>query len=244
MTNNTAALRLHNEFSTARNEVIERCLPLVKSITARLRLSHGRGASFDDLYEIGIDGLMQAADRFDPARGASFTTFAYYRIRGAILDSLRRGPLRPSIGVAQAEASVAVETLGHVMAANDNGRFDGRSEPPKRNLIWQLCEPVLAHQVPLEDINALADDSAPHPDEELERQRLAERVVAAISTLPEMERRVVELHYYEELSFAEIGKKLGICKPWAFRLHNKALRQLRERLAELSDDDGETTANA
>lgn len=76
----------------------------------------------------------------------------------------------------------------------------------------------------LDDIGALPDESASDPDEEIERQRLAARIATALSSLPDVERRVVELHYYDDLSFAEIGEKLGICKPWAFRLHKKALR--------------------
>jgi RNA polymerase sigma factor for flagellar operon FliA len=243
MTNNTAALRNDRDRSSPRNEVIEKSLPLVKSLTARLRRSHGQSASFDDLYEAGIDGLMQAAERFDPANGASFTTFAYYRIRGSILDSLRRGPERQRLDLPRPEASVTVQETSHLIAANDNGRCgDGAAASPER-LSWQLSESVFAQLISPDDIGSLADDTAFHPDDEIERQRLAARVASALSALPEVERRVVELHYYEDLSFGEIGQKLGICKPWAFRLHKKALRQLRDTLAELNDDD-DTVGNS
>jgi RNA polymerase sigma factor for flagellar operon FliA len=87
----------------------------------------------------------------------------------------------------------------------------------------------------LDGLHEIPDDSLPHPDDELERSRLAERVRAAMATLPEIERRVVELYYYQDLSFSEIGVRLGICKPWAFRLHRKATRQLRELLSALDE---------
>jgi len=242
MMNNTAALRNTRDLSSPRNEAIEKSLPLVKSLTARLRRTHGQSASFDDLYEAGIDGLMQAAERFDPANGTSFTTFAYYRIRGSILDSLRRGPQRQRVDLARAEASVTVQASVHGLAANDNGRHVDGSLPSSERVDWQLAESVFAQLISPDDVGPLPDESALHPDDEIERQRLAARVASALSALPEVERRVVELHYYEDLSFAEIGQKLGICKPWAFRLHNKALRQLRHELAELDDDD--TAANS
>jgi len=238
MTNTAVALR--NDKNSSSTE-LAKCLPLVKSITARLRLSHAPCASFDDVYEAGIDGLMQAAERFDPARGASFTTFAYYRIRGAILDSVRRGPLRESSGAPRRQAVVGDRpTLA--VAANDNGHFDPPHEPSGDRPTWQLAESVFTQLTSLDDITSLADDSLPVADDEVERHRVQERVAAALSALPEIERRVVELHYYEDLSFAEIGQRLGICKPWAFKLHRKALRQLREALAELDENDDAAVA--
>jgi RNA polymerase sigma factor for flagellar operon FliA len=235
MSNTASAVRINADNSTQRNEVIERSLPLVKSIAARLRQAHGLNASFDDLYALGIDGLLQAADRFDPARGVAFTTFAYYRIRGAILDSLRRDPERPA--AARAPIPSGLRVTAQMQAANDNDRAEGGADSPKERLGWLFAESMGVHLRSLDELGSIPDESAPDPDEEIERHRLAERVAAALSGLPETERRVVELHYYEELSFSEIGAKLGICKPWAFRLHNKALKQLKETLAELHDSD-------
>ena len=71
------------------NDVLDACLPLVKAVTARIRATRGAVASFEDLYAVGLDGLLDAAERFEPARGVAFATFAFYRVRGAILDSLR-----------------------------------------------------------------------------------------------------------------------------------------------------------
>jgi RNA polymerase sigma factor (sigma-70 family) len=119
--------------------------------------------------------------------------------------------------------------------ANDNGRSDERVRSTLPT--WLFADSAPALNASLDDLASLPDESAPDPDDQIERHRIAARVTAALSSLPETERRVVELHYYEELSFSEIGTKLGICKPWAFRLHNKALKQLKEKLAELSESD-------
>lgn len=218
-----------------RNPLIEKHLPLVQAIARKVKKTLTAAIDYEDLVGYGSKGLVEAAERFDPTQGVTFSTFAYYRIRGAILDSLRGDPERQRVGARP--DLVAVAPSRHARAANDNGRVYRPDEPTTERLSWLLSESAAVHLTSLDEIGSLPDEAAPHPDEEVERHRLAERVATALSALPEIERRVVELHYYEELSFSEIGAKLGICKPWAFRLHNKALRQLKEKLAELNDDD-------
>jgi RNA polymerase sigma factor FliA len=235
MTNTNAALRTPTDTPSSTTEVIERHVPLAKSIVARIRQSHGLSAPFDDLYSLGLGGLMQAAERFDPARGVSFATFAYYRIRGAVLDGLRRDPeLRLADPLRSSAADRPLPSSA--IPANDNGRAGATSPPPRDEPRWLLLDPSAVHLLSPESIDELADEYAAHPDEEIERKRLAERLRTAISALPEPERQIVELHYYDDLSFSEIGARLGVCEPWAFRLHNKAIERLREMLGDLGDD--------
>lgn len=234
---NTSIARSCTRNPSPRDEVIERCLPLVKSITARLRDAHGVDTSFEDLYALGVTGLMQAAERFDPTRGASFTTFAYYRIRGAILDSLRRHPEQHYGDIGHHAVRVACRDIAPLQAAaNDNGQPDGHTpsarSTPRASLLNELATVYLTS---LDAVGDVCDESGLHPDEEVDRMRLAERVRTALAALPDGERRVVELRYYEDLSFSEIGAKVGICKPWAFRLHRQAMAHLRETLAHLAE---------
>jgi RNA polymerase sigma factor FliA len=218
--------------SATRGEVIERTLPLVKSIAARLKQAHGLAAPFEDLYGLGVDGLLRAAERFDPTRGVAFTTFAYYRIRGAILDSLRKDPDRIQIA-ARAKPAAGVRSRRSLEPANDNGRAAGEAVAPDEP--WALVETTVLRVHAVEDAGSLSDDEAPAVDEQVERRSVEARVAAALARLPQMERRIVEMHYYADLSFAEIGARLGICKPWAFRLHARALRQLKASLAGLGE---------
>src|SRR4051794_21525343 len=140
MMNNTTALRVPSNNPSPRSEVIERHVPLAKSIVARLRLTYGLNASFDDLYSLGLTGLMQAADRFDPARGASFATYAYHRIRGAVLDGLRRDPDVRLVDPLRATSfNSAFRASG--IAANDNGRASVPSETPRDEPRWGLADP-------------------------------------------------------------------------------------------------------
>lgn len=216
-----------------RDELIARCLPLVKSIAARLRAAHGLSTSFEDLYSHGFTGLAQAAERFDPGRGASFTTFAYYRIRGAMLDGLRRESPRRQVEIGQLAAFTDRGAMVSQTAVNDNGRWEDSGDvapsPPSPGELASI------YLTSLDALDGIPDESVPHPDDEIERSRIAERVRAAMAALPEIERQVVDLYYYQDLSFAEIGARLGICKPWAFRLHRKAMRQLRDALSELDE---------
>jgi RNA polymerase sigma factor for flagellar operon FliA len=220
---NGQALGISSCASAARSEAIEQSLPLVRSIAARLKQAYGLTAPFEDLLGLGVDGLLQAAERFDPTRGVAFTTFAYYRIRGAILDSLRRDPDRGRL----ARTGPWPRALGE--PENDNG------VPEREAALPDLTGLVETAVVRLRDVEGLADDQAAAVDEQIERRSVERRLATALGRLPEQERRIIELRYYEELSFAQIGERLGICKPWAFRLHARALRLLKRSLAGLRD---------
>jgi RNA polymerase sigma factor for flagellar operon FliA len=219
-----------------RKEVIENCLPLVRSIVARMRVAHGLRAPFDDLYSAGVTGLVEAAERFDPTRGVAFTTFAYYRIRGAIIDSQRaqgrQVPTPECAAFVQLPAALTAQS-----PANTNGF--GAPDPDDATSGWAGPGAGAFQLVPSEVLDSLTDESAPHPDEEVDRRWRSERVRKALASLPDLERRVLELHYYEDESFAGISAQLGMCKPWAFRLHARGLRMLRDALGD--DVDGESS---
>jgi RNA polymerase sigma factor for flagellar operon FliA len=237
MENNTLATSTVPALS-ANKEVIERSLPLVKSVVARMRLAHGLRASFDDLYAAGVTGLLEAAERFDPTRGVAFTTFAYYRIRGAILDSQRteRGH-----SVARSSSFVQLFAVAEQRPANTNAVGSPERDGAGGGWAFTTSDPV--QLVPFEVLDDMQDVSAPHPDEEIEQKWRSERVRRALATLPELERRVLELHYYDDESFSGISAQLGMCKPWAFRLHERALTMLRDALGECGDlglDDPDT----
>lgn len=214
------------------NATVEACLPLVKAVTARIRATRGAVGSFEDLYASGLDGLLDAAERFDPTRGVAFTTFAYYRIRGAILDGLRRGP---SVSV-RTSASIAPALLT-AEAANDNATAEPRAPAPTDSPRWR--EPNAAFVVALDDMDALPDERLRPADEEVDERHLVVRIQAALKKLSAEDRHILELHYYEELTFAQIGQRLGICKPWAFRRHRRALARLREAMGMASDKEPE-----
>ena len=202
----------------SRAEAVESYLPLVKFLVARLRAAHGLRTSFEDLIAAGVVGLLEAAARFEPDRGVAFTTFAYRRVRGAILDAQRH------------EYGAVAGTPGRELRLSDlmkQGPANTNALPapdPDGRRAGRVA--AMVQLVSVEDI----DESALAPDEEVDRRRRAHRLRKALEALPSPERQIIELYYFEGESFSEIGARLGICKPWAFRLHERALEKLRAAL--------------
>jgi RNA polymerase sigma factor for flagellar operon FliA len=222
---------------STRDELIAQGVPLVKSIAARLRLAHGLPTSMDDLCAAGFTGLLEATKRFDPSRGTAFTTFAYYRIRGAIVDLRRLGGERlPCLPVSRAaEAANTYQRLA-LTPANDNARSP-EQEPPSPPSSWTFADDGEIELLPFDQLDAFADESSPKPDEEVQRKWDAEALRAALRLLPERERRVIELRYYEDKSFADIATALGLSKTWTFGVYERAIQMLRDALGVSSDQD-------
>ena len=217
-----------------RDRQIRDGLPLVKDIAERLRRRYGLSMPFEDLCGFGVTGLITATGRFDASRGASFSTFAHYRIRGAILDGLRRSDRQYGV-------------LHRRLAAEGRPEHDSTVDAPRKApktgklrrggadfvaMLAELTSSPVAWCARAHD----PDLATPHPDDEAHHRRIAERVRHAIASLPARQLRIVELHYYGGESLAEVAVKLGISRPWAYRLHDRALKALKLALAELADE--------
>jgi len=244
MKNALAIVPVAEDKTTVQEAAVRQCLPLVKSIARRIRSSRGLTTPLEDLCAIGVTGVLQAVERFDSRRGVTFITFAYYRIRGAILDSLRREASRNPTVTVRERATGPISTSAYLAlpldrrAHNDNGRADHRAhndngravaaEPPQETTVFLSDLPAV--QLRAMDVGLGTDERGVDPEGELDRKRLADRLLAAMAALPERERQVVELYYFGDHSFESIGEKLGMCKPWAFRLHARAVLRLRKAL--------------
>jgi RNA polymerase sigma factor for flagellar operon FliA len=204
-----------------RDEAVESCLPLVKSLAARLRVAHGLRTPFEDLVAAGVVGLLECAERFEPDRGVAFTTFAYRRIRGAILDT-QRHEYGGSAGTPTAAPRLS-DLMKH-RPENTNARPN--ADPDGQREGWGAAGTTVVPFVSGGDV----EESALTPDEEVDRRRQSDRLRKALVALPGPERRILALYYFEGESFSGIGARLGICKPGAFRLHERALEKLREAL--------------
>lgn len=216
---------------STRDELIAQGIPLVKSIAARLRLAHGLPSSMDDLCAAGFTGLLEATKRFDPSRGTAFTTFAYYRIRGAIVDLRRLGGERlPCLPVSRAVEAANTSPRLALAPANDNA---GRPEPEPASppSSWAFAaDDGEIELLPFDQLDAIADERSPKPDEEVQRKWDAEALRAALLQLPERERKVLELRYYEDKSFGDIATALGLSKTWTFGVYERGLQMLRDAL--------------
>jgi RNA polymerase sigma factor for flagellar operon FliA len=231
--------------ATERDQLIEQHLPLVQAIARKVKKTLTAAIDHEDLVGYGSKGLVEAAERFDPAQGVSFATFAYYRIRGAMFDGLRTMGWYSRADYARYRAEERANELlqSHAdeeAAARAAERRPGAPAGGPRNtaavlasLAEALAGVATVHITSLEAAAAVADDSLPAADAQLDTGRVGARVRQAITRLPARERQLMELYYFADKNLEEAGAVMGLSKSWACRLHARAVRLLREALADL-----------
>ncbi|HEX5063662.1 MAG TPA: sigma-70 family RNA polymerase sigma factor, partial [Kofleriaceae bacterium] len=191
---------------------------------------------FDELVALGNAGLAEAATRYDPDRGASFSTFAWYRVQGAIVDGLRKSSNLPRRVWAKLVAlRAASEYLEH-RAERDAGAAQRGAKPPEREDALASVKSALSairtmYVTSLESMQDqgfdAADPDAKTAGERIDVTRLSAKLRNALAALPEKERALVTKHYWEGKNLLEAGAELGISKSWASRLHAQAVDRLR-----------------
>jgi RNA polymerase sigma factor for flagellar operon FliA len=216
-----------------------------KLVESHLELSRRAAASiyprvrgyveFEELMALANAGLTEAASRFDPGRGASFATFAWYRVQGSIIDGLRRATNMPRRAwarlVALRAASDYLENRGEREAA---ARGRGAPAPTGAAALAALRESMSAiRTMYLTSLEAMREEGfdpggeAPATHEQVETRLLARQLREALERLPERERALMKKHYWEGKNLLEAGAELGISKSWASRLHAQAVERLR-----------------
>jgi RNA polymerase sigma factor for flagellar operon FliA len=223
-----------------RDRLITVHFELVRSIAGALRASPiGSGILFDDLVAYGAHGLLQAAERFDSTKGVPFEIFARYRIRGAMVDGIRRHHWlsRRAYKRLRTEQLLAIG-----VPANDVHPFPCTSQAPATgslslspNRLDETHNNGSSSHFRTDDLaDCFAGDRwngrqmAQRPVEPDDTMQV--RVKAALGHLPEKERRVVELCYFAGMTFEQAGAQLGVRRSWVCRLHTRAIGALRTAL--------------
>jgi RNA polymerase sigma factor for flagellar operon FliA len=213
-----------------REEMILAHLPQVNWIASRIHERLPSSVQLDDLISAGIVGLMAAVDNFDPSHNATLKTYAEYKIRGAILDSIRGMDgipthRRKQVKQVQHAISVAEQRLQRTPGEDEIATELGISLREYQQWMVDLRAVSIGSLDVVETnddvamLKFIADDSQPAPDHSFERSEL-ERVIAdGIEKMPENERTVLSLYYKEELNFREIASIMG--------LHITRISQLR-----------------
>lgn len=220
-----------------RNALAEHYLPLVKIVTGRLAISLPQHVDRDDLLSSGFFGLLDAIDRYDLDRKNKFETYAGVRVRGAILDYLRAKDWLP-VALRQKirryeQAVSAIE--GESGRAATNEEVADRMGISIDELAALEKKASAATVIPLDDYlrtDSLVE-SEDGPSEHLEKEELKETLAAAIERLPEKERKVVALYYYEELTLKEISLLMNLSEARISQLHTKAVFRMRGYLARM-----------
>jgi RNA polymerase sigma factor FliA len=215
-----------------RQRLVETHLSFVRSIAAKVKEQLPREIEYDDLVAYGTQGLIEAADRYDPIHGTAFSTFSYYRIRGAIYDGLRGMGWLPRGEYARWKADERSNAYLQNTADRETGAdADGASvEEDVRSIADALGGVAAIFVMALDALPTEPADTAPRAEQIVEDEQQRHVVREALAALPEKERRLLELYYFEDKSLLDAGAALGLSKSWASRLHARAVTLLKEAL--------------
>ena len=190
---------------------------------------------YDELVGLANAGLAEAASRYEPDRGASFTTFAWYRVHGAMLDGMRRAGNLPRRVWAKITTLRAADDYLEQRAERDVGaekrgvhRVEGVAALARVRETLSAIRTM--YMISLEGMRERGFDivgEAPQHEAKIDTNRFAAKLRDALATLPEKERELVTKHYWEGKNLLEAGAELGISKSWASRLHAQAVERLR-----------------
>jgi len=233
----------HAPLNGSREEQLRRHLPLVHRIVQRLAARKPPHVELDDLISWGIVGLLDALGKYDPRKEAAFSTYAQFRIRGAILDHLRSldwvpRSVRQKASLIEKVARRLEGTLGRAPSEEEMAREIGLSLEDYQELVGRVGDMMLFS---LEDIGFGSGEERLNLDRALEanevdplgalltRERV-DLVAEAVARLPEREKLVVTLYYGEELTMKEVGAVLGLTESRVSQLHSQAMLRLKEPL--------------
>jgi RNA polymerase sigma factor for flagellar operon FliA len=223
------------------NARIEEFTPLVKRIAYHMMMRMPASVQVDDLIQAGMIGLIEAAQKYDSSKGASFETYAGIRIRGAIVDEMRRGDWAPrsvhrnSRRIAQVIKAVEART-GRDAQDGEVAAELGVALPEYFSMLQDSNSSRLYSYEETfgeEDSNIDASETSSafvSPFEGLQRESLKQALAKAIAQLPERERMVLALYYNEELNLKEIGLVLGVSESRISQIHSQAAARLKSRM--------------
>ncbi len=236
--NNAEQIALYQQSGDValRNEIVLNNMGLVRSCAMSMRNMYIKHGDTDDVVNEGVIALMDAIESFDPAKGAKFETYASLKIRGAIIDFLRRQDWIPR------NVRKFARTLdkANSMLYNLNGRVPTTAELAEHlgidedKLLKQMAECSCTITLSFEEL--LYEDNIDEPavdvpsDSGLLREEMSREIASAIDELKDKERQVVTLYYYKNMKYSDIAKALGVSESRVCQIHTKAVLLLKAKL--------------
>ena len=237
----------------ARDQLILAYSPLVKYVAGRIGTGLPAHVEEGDLVSYGLLGLMSALERYDPSRNIKFETYAISRIKGSIIDELRAMdwvPRSVRSWARKVEASVTrlENSLMRAPTDEETAADLGIGTEEFQEILTQISSASIVALDEFWDVNTqtpdkvnlidtIEDSAAPDPSQAFRVQSVKETLATAIHRLPDRERMVISLYYYEGLTLKEIGEILGVTESRVSQLHTKAILRLRGRIKEELDLD-------
>jgi RNA polymerase sigma factor for flagellar operon FliA len=225
-------------------ERVEACLPFVESLARRMASTMPHSIDLGDLVQDGVLGLIDAANRFDEGRGIKFETFAERRVRGAMIDALRRDAWPRGVRRVRRELEAAREQLRRELGAEpslaDLAKRVGADVPRLERTILRIS--TIESTSPMANLETIDSATLPavlvpseplSPHRVFEQTETRERVRQALAMLPERERRIITLYYFEEATMKQIGAAIGVNESRVSQLHARAIMRLKQALESL-----------
>lgn len=246
-------LKLWQEYKKTKNpEIRDRMArqyaPLVKYVAGKIAMGMPQNVEFDDLVGYGVFGLFDAIEKFDPDKHTKFKTYAVTRIRGAIFDELRAIDWVPrSVRQKSREIEDTINTLeaGLGRAASDSeiAKEMGMTEKEFEKVMLRVSGTSILslndvwytgdENESVSIIDSIESSDSFKPDTIVEREEVKRVIIQCIQELPEKEKTVLVLYYYEDLTLKEIGKVLEVTESRVSQLHTKAIMRLRAKLTNI-----------
>ncbi len=240
--NATSAYAVNEQ--TSHEALVEQYAALVKRIGMHLRGRLPDNVELDDLIQVGLMALLEAARHYSPSKGASFQTYASIRVRGAMLDEVRSNDWAPrSVYRTQRQITAAISAVEN--RTGTSAKPEAIADELGVSLdeyFRMLSTTATAHMFSLDQNEIAPDIVAPassrdgaDPCRQLESDEFREEVVNAIKSLPERDALVLSLYYDDELNFKEIGAVLGVSESRVCQLHSQALARVRSRVSKSAE---------
>lgn len=235
------------DFIEGKEQIVEQYIPLVKYIASRVSLGKNKYMEYEDLVSYGMIGLMDAMSKYDETKGMKFSSYASIRIKGAIIDEIRKS--RPI-------SKGAMDKLNRYNEAIEELQRKNHREPTIEEIATHMNLTIseigkienyinYISVVSLEDIifsdgeditvmGIIEDKNSPSPEQSYEKEEEVEILAKAIEGLKEKDRLVLNLYYYEGLTLKEIGTILNVSESRVCQLHSRAIRKLREKMKNMN----------
>ncbi|HXU70190.1 MAG TPA: sigma-70 family RNA polymerase sigma factor [Polyangia bacterium] len=235
-----------------RQKLVDANVPFVRSIAGKIKDQLPREIEFDDLYNYGMQGLLEAAERYDRKHGVTFQTFAYYRVRGAMFDGLRNMGWLPRHEYARLRFEERAAAYLSNLTEREAGA--GAELPSVVNVedeVRQVAEALggvaaifVTTMEGQRDRGDTATGTTATPQLDVEDRERDVAIEAALKTLPDKERRLLQLYYFEDRPLEEAGKIMGLSKSWSSRLHSRAIELLKDALKHQVSPEGRLRTRA
>jgi RNA polymerase sigma factor for flagellar operon FliA len=231
-----------------REAFIKQYAPLVKYVAAKVAIGMPNNVEFDDLVGFGVFGLIDAIDKYDTEKNVKFKTYAVTRIRGAIFDELRQidwvpRSVRQKTREIESTISSLEAQLGRTASNQEIAGALGMNEDEYLKTLQKISSTSILslHDVwfsgdekdRISIVDSIEAPSSLNPDIMVEKEVMRQVIIAAINELPDKEKKILILYYYEDLTLRDIGRVLEVTESRVSQLHSKAIIHLRSKLTNI-----------